>query len=113
MEWYVFYDEINRNTIEQFNIFDHSRFADGCARALEKNADNRENFAEDIRLELMYYFWCKCEWEVVISGFPPSPKDKPRKVDVYSQVMLNFQRFIDYLWDNQNKLKEYKLKRGI
>lgn len=46
----------------------------------------------------MYYFWSKCEWEIILSDFPPSDRFKKKKVDVYEQVMLNWDKFINYLW---------------
>lgn len=110
MEWYVFYYNINRNKIEKFNIFDHAAFADDCAHTLERYSGNRDGFTKEVKRNLMYYFWSKCEWEIEITGFPPSDNGKPLKTDVYTQVMLNFDKFIDYLWNHQTELRQYKRK---
>lgn len=50
----------------------------------------------------MYYFWSKCEWEIILSDFPPSKKFQEKKVDVYEQVMLNWDIFINYVWNQYN-----------
>ena len=78
----------------------------------------------------MYYYWAKCEWEVVITSWPPHINmdeldrinkqrksefakydrepyclcintDVRKKIDVYSQVMLNFDIFVDYVWGHR------------
>lgn len=79
---------------------------------------------------MAYYYWSKAEHEVVITSWVPyitmSELDRlntereeskkkyardpyslyvnPRvgeKVDVYSQVMLNFEVFVDYVWSHK------------
>ena len=78
----------------------------------------------------MYYFWCKCEYEVIITSFPTyitmneldrlnderwSHKDRygtdyvrinvnpdtGAKIDIYTQVMNNFDIFCDYVWNSK------------
>ena len=97
----------------------------------------------------MYYFWSKCEWEIILDHWPSGehysmrkiftleemhndlkyPEDKllgapdrrfevrvfpehnrykVKKIDAYDQVMNNWERFIDYLWENRDELKEKK-----
>ena len=110
MEWYVYYENINRRTIEKYNIFDHYMFTQECVKALENNPTDRNAFAEAIKHELMFYFWSKCEYEVLITSWlhPLARKETCLKIDVYEQVMLNFTQFIDYLWSHQSELKKLK-----
>lgn len=51
----------------------------------------------------MYYFWAKCEYEVIVSSWPPR-EGSERKIDVYDQLKEN--------WDIFRKLvfKELKLR---
>lgn len=78
--------------------------------------------SEELRRDLLYYFWSKCEYEILISGWPPrcdvdaaakkldslkQPLSKAdiiqvldagydpytRKVDVYEQIMMNYEHF--------------------
>ena len=64
-EWNVFYYDINKNKITTYNIFKHSGFNKYVEKALE-TSKTKEEFAETLRRELMYYFWSKAEWELVI-----------------------------------------------
>ena len=53
----------------------------------------------------MYYFWARCEYEVVISGWPPAHGDVDRKVDIYEQLMLNWYAFVDYVWEHVKRIE--------
>ena len=91
-------------------------------------------FKEKVRRNLSYYFWSKSEWEVILSSWPPYVdsdeidrliKEREEhlatwgkfyqtdcnvnvseKIDVYTQVMMNWDCFIDYLWNNRNLIKK-------
>ena len=60
-----------------------------------------DEFEEMIDKEAMYYFWCKAEYEDMISGFFEG--GAKTKIDIYSQLKLNWNRFIDYLWNEYIK----------
>jgi hypothetical protein len=99
MVWNVYVDDINARRIKQFNIFNHYSFNEGVKKAYKKYKNDFAAFAEGVRRELQYYFWSKCEWEIVLSDFPPSDRFQKEKIDVYDQVMLNWDIFIQYVWD--------------
>ena len=140
LEWNVFYHNINKNKIETLNIFKHSRFNDDVQKALKKIKDKSE-FAEHLRRDLFYYFGSKCEYEVVITTFPPyitmkeldklneeraSHKeryerdyvrlnvglDTGAKIDIYTQVMNNWDLFLDYVWNSKWRRDDNKAGRG-
>ena len=131
--WNVFKENVNSKKIEVFNIFNHYKFKESVIDIL-KNTENRIEFAEEIKSKLRYYYWAKCEWEVIITSWPchvdleevkrinaeiEEAKEKygrvnyrvsmapsvGRKVDIYEQVLLNFDRFIDYLWEFKDSTK--------
>lgn len=102
--WNVFLDDFNSHRIRTLNIFQHASFLDGCRKAAKKYTDDRQAFAEQVEKLLKYYFWSKCEYEIVLDTWPPSPRFHPEKVDVYDQVMLNWPVFIDWLWSNRGEL---------
>ena len=104
LEWNVYVGNFNAKKIETHNVFRHARFVEDCRAAAKKFKDDKAAFAEEVRHSLMYYYWSKCEWEVIISHWPPAKGFDDSKVDVYSQVMLNWDRFIDYLWENRKEL---------
>ena len=129
MTWKVFRENPNSRAIEEFDIFRHSSFAKDVQKLLKENA-TKEEFAEKLKRILIYYFWCKSEWEVVITSWPPyidkAELDRlgtayekyhnnyghypycldvrptvGEKVDIYSQVALNWDHFVDYVWQQK------------
>lgn len=101
--WNVFYENVNRRKIETFNIFEHGGFRKYVKKAA-KECHIKEEFAKKLRSELMYYFWSKCEWEVMIAPLFSSRENEKMKADVYWQVMNNWDIFLDYVWNNKGKL---------
>lgn len=97
-QWNVFLADWNGNKVVSFNIFKHAMFKGECDEAWKKCHDDQSFFGELVERSLMYYFWSKCEWEILIYDFPYNERFKPKKADVYDQVMLNWDHFIDYLW---------------
>lgn len=65
MKWNVYYYSINQDEIKCFNIFDHGRFLEDVVKNLKKRY-KKEEFKEKFRRDVMYYFWSKSEWELVI-----------------------------------------------
>lgn len=111
LEWYVFYENVNAREIVELNVFRHSTFLDRCRDAARKCGDDRAVFADMVRSALLYHFWCKCEYEIILTSWPWREGDPERKVDVFQQVMMNFDRFIDYLWGNLAYLKKRQRKK--
>lgn len=104
MEWNVYYYSINKKKMMILNIFDHDGFAKGIDSCLKKYSDKHE-FAEAIEKELFYYFWSRAEYEILMKAWYGGNGVEEIKVDIYSQVMINFDRFIDYLWRFREKNK--------
>lgn len=105
MKWDVYIENINKRKIGIYNIFDHASFLRECAQAVGNYPDKSE-FAMVVQKWLRYFFGHKCEWEIILSDFPPSKKFEEKKIDVCQQVMLNFSVFIDYVWENRDELVE-------
>lgn len=126
MTWNVFHHNVNSRKIEEYNIFKHSSFAKDVAELSNQDL-TKEDYAEKLRRIVQYYFWSKCEMETIITSWPPyidgdelvrlsneyedyNQKyghhpykidvclDVGRKIDIYKQVMLNFDVFCDYVW---------------
>lgn len=124
LEWYVFLHEINSKEIIKYNVFKHSGFLNNV---LKISRDDKTVFAEKLRREAQYYFWSKCEMEVIITSWPAYiDKDEYEritkevtsivnndrvfrvvnisptvgsKIDVYEQLMLNWDVFVDYTYN--------------
>ena len=131
MIWNVYCESFNNNSIIKYNIFNHKSFAKDVNKLLKENTI-KDEFAEQLKRSLRYYFWGKSEYEVVITSWPVyinkeeldrtnieykeynnkwghypykinvSP-DVGKKIDIYSQVMLNWEQFVEYVWSNKNK----------
>ena len=131
MVWNVYREDFNHRAIVEYNIFDHSSFAQDVNKLLKADIPQDE-FAEQLKRSLMYWFWCKSEHEVVISSWPVyidkaeldrinteyeeynnkwdhypykinvSP-DVGKKIDIYSQVMMNWEQFVEYIWSNKDE----------
>lgn len=105
MHWRVFVDDFNEKRIKEYDIFEHHSFAEDVKKAYKKHRTDFDAFAEKVRGSLFYHFCSKCEWEVIVSAWPPSERVKERKVDVYEQVMLNWDVFIEYVWTSCHERK--------
>lgn len=126
MIWNVYRENANAKKIEIYNIFDHTSFKRDVQEAYATCKTQKE-FVEKLKRTLMYYFWSKCEWEVIITDWPTHVSvaevermsaeiakyeadygHKPystgvnlkvaEKIDVYDQVMLNWEAFVNYVW---------------
>jgi len=111
---------------------------DGLLYAKKHYANDFIKFANHIRTELQCEYWSRSEYEVIVSGWIgtgfkeedinefkkeieeqkqegcPFPRvfaydDTSYKLDVYTQVMLNWDRFIDYVWNNKRLITKKKL----
>ena len=129
LKWNVYCDDINGKKIKIFNIFEHSRLCEDIEKYFKKYK-NKDEFAEHLRHSLMYYYWSKCEWEVVITEWVPhiTIKELDRlnaerektlkeynrepyslnvnpnvaiKIDVYDQIANNWDIFLDYVWNSK------------
>lgn len=107
MHWSAYRYNINRKAIEVFNIFDHGgirKSVEDLKKEALKCGITKDVFAERLRHELMYYYWSKAEWEVIISPFSNIiHKDECAKIDVYDQIINNWKHFIDYVWSEINR----------
>lgn len=99
--WNAFYHDFNAKKIKEYNVLNDGFVGEVVKRLPKKKSDvGYDIFKKELRSELMYRYWGKVEWEVVLSAFPPSTDGKEElKVDIYQQVMLNFDIFCDYAYD--------------
>lgn len=98
LKWNVVHFDFNKNEFDTYNVL-NKYFVDEIKKRTKK-VDNRDDFSEEVRHICMYYFWSKFEWEIVLKQWTGHDNPKQMKVDVYDQLKLNWDRFIDYLWDN-------------
>lgn len=70
-----------------------------------KSLDELIEYSIEMRLErlCMYYFWAKCEYEVIVSAWPPREGSEV-KIDIYDQLKENWDIFRELVF------KELKLR---
>lgn len=125
LSWNVFVEDFNAKCIKTYNVLNRGIVEEIIKRT--KNINDREQFANEIRSIIMYHYWSKSEWEIIVTDWPTHMDVKdvyrlvddiedhekrygtkpysviPRlkvseKLDVYEQVHINWSHFIDYLW---------------
>ena len=134
LTWNVYYLNFNERKIELFNIFRHYSFCECVDKAVKKYKKEikkegltkkqleelLKDFKEHIRREMQYYFWSKYEWEIgitepfsnsLVDDYTKGRKYPWEKIDVYDQVMMNWDVFFDYLYKNlvENSRKKFQV----
>ena len=111
LSWNVLLPQDSNNI--SFNIFNSMRFR---AYLMDLKARYKKDKSLDIKAQLrsglMYCFWCKYEYEIVINRLPDSGN---LTVDVYTQVEQNLDIFYDYIIKNWRQIpaKTYRQQRNI
>lgn len=100
LEWNVFVHDINKRQMKIFNVFNHGRYRQEIIELLNRKDDyTLEEFREKVKLSTMYYYWCKCEWEILIAPWVGDFDKESVKIDVYKQLEINWNHYIKYLWE--------------
>ena len=139
LEWYVYYYSHTSGEFKVFNVFRHGSYIAYVEKWLKADL-TKEEFAEHLRRESMYYYWSKSEWEIIVTDTTPhiSEKElqrvlkeyyldrkvgenKPRyghvnladceKIDVYDQLSLNWDEFVDYVWSFKKPPRKKREKK--
>ena len=136
LTWNVYEFNCSTRELKVFNVFEHNSFYCNIRKLLKKDI-TKDAFAEQLRREAQYYYWSKTEWESVITDSQPCidkrelqriisecylqrRKDDPPlrcsnvnlshsdKIDVYDQLCLNWDEFVDYVWSCSKARKPLK-----
>lgn len=107
-EWWVYIDNSNSRKIEKFNVLKH-RAED--IKKMKKKSETKEDFAEKLKSYLMWQYWSRAEYELVIYVVDNRVYLKPwcgcsddnlRRIDVTEDTMLNWQKFAGHHIDKQS-----------
>lgn len=99
MKWFVYRHLYPQNRILEYDVFSHERFYHDVVSALQK-CDTKEKFEKELHHIAFYYYASKCEHEIVLSEWVGPHTN--RKVDIYMQLHLNWNVFVDYIWRHKN-----------
>lgn len=111
LKWCVFIYNFNKRKIETYNIFDHYSFLEDCKKNAKKNIHDYNAFCEQLKRDTMYYYWSKCEWEIVVMPWV-GKEVKPLKIDVFDQLKLNWETFCKYAWEHGAELRRKNEKNN-
>lgn len=95
--WKVLHYDFNSGKVEFYDILSHGALLDDVRQARKDHPDDDVLFMDDVRTFLRYYFWSRCEHEILVSGMHPKKGEEPSKVDVFDQVDANWDAFCAYL----------------
>ena len=120
LSWNVLISDTNTRRIEPYNVLSHRDLVDSMAKVVRRLSRDREHtedekkmiFSEELRKYMMCYFWSKCEWEVLVSDWVRPDYVKAEKIDVYDQVRIHWDHFVDYCWENRKEFTRAKHKSG-
>ena len=98
MEYNVIIYNFNLQKMELYNILPHF---ERCYRELRAKPKSFEEFKEFILSEARYYFWSRCEFEIILSDWPN--KAIAEKWSIYDQIKMNIdcitKLFMEYVKD--------------
>lgn len=101
MEWYVYRHDTNKGKIIKYNVV-NTGVINHLIEMLnqikkEKGHWNYDDFTAAAMQIYRYYYWGKCEHEIIIKEWVG--REAEEKVDVFDQLMLNWDIFVDHLYD--------------
>lgn len=63
--WNIYHHNFNADKIEVYNVVGGKYFFDKLKKMMKKHRD-KTDFAKALKGEMMYHFWSRTEWELVI-----------------------------------------------
>ena len=96
LSWFAFYSDFNSDNLKRVNVL--GGLEDDIKKRVKKEkATTREEVKEILRRELMWRYWCKSEWEVIVSGLFAKTDEERHKIDVWYQLEPNLDIITDYV----------------
>ena len=103
LHWLVFAEDFNAQRIIQYDVFSHIGFVKDLQTAARVYADGvitQSEFLNLVHDSLRYFFWAKCEHEILVTGLFDHDGREAAKIDVFTQIDMNWDRFAEYLIAN-------------
>lgn len=105
-EFNVLIWDYNRKQVISYNVIPYFCMEyDRCKK--EDRPKTREEWREFVKRKGMYQYWARCEYEIIISQWPPRvTKDGKReaevKIDVWQQIEMNLDVVVDILMKHKS-----------
>lgn len=99
--------DVNGREFEPYDVMPHlmNRYASTVKSRKPVTFDEFKNF---VKSEGMHQWWSRCEYEVILSDWPPSGKEE--KIDVWWQIEMNLDLITEILMENVKKSKKTKAR---
>jgi hypothetical protein len=65
MCWEAMNFDVNTEKFKPYNVL---AYREDFIKKLKKKVSTKEEFTQQMKREMMYYFWSKCEWEVILTN---------------------------------------------
>ena len=105
LEWNVYIEDPNAKSFRKYNAL--SGYGDYFIKEYIHTKGNKEKFLERVRLIMQSRYWSRCEYELILTGWPNA--NIQEKIDVYDQLMMNWYHFSEYVW----KWTKREVKRSV
>lgn len=108
IEYKVITWNFNTDRVEHYDIMPY------LYRRLEEKKKKRQITLKDLTLERLkefidteskYQFWARCQYEVILSSWPPIENGHEHKMDVYEQIHMNLDNIAKLMYDDLQKGK--------
>ena len=96
MEWYVYRHDTNKGVIYKYNVLQPWIIKEIKERM--ERTTTLSDFKEILERVLRYHYWSKCEHEIIIKEWTGKPSEI--KIDVFDQLLLNWEVFCRYVWNS-------------
>ena len=106
LEWYAFEYDWNKKELVRVNVLG-KRFIENIQKVIKRDKiNNYESLKSAIRRELIYYYWCKSEHEVMVTDLFPRNyeefENNAVKIDIWYQLEPNLDRIVEYVIKEMN-----------
>ena len=91
--------DFNTDKLEHYDILPYLR--EKCLKEIPRSYDELK---KSIEAHSMYQFWARCEYEMIIHGWPVRKNDY--KIDVHEQIMMNIDVITNILWNEAQENTE-------
>lgn len=103
--FYVLNWDFNTDSLEEYDVLPYFR---RCYNDLNKNKrpSTVDEWKEFVKSKGMYMFWSRCQYEIIVTGWPQQKNEA--KVDVWRQINMNLDVIVKILMEefestNNNK----------
>ena len=97
LEWNVLMADSNKKIVN-YNVLDNELVERLHKEIVKKKTiTNYEQLKENVKRWCMYYYWSKCECEIIVGDMFAEYPDEYEKIDAWRQIEMNLDRMCEYI----------------